>query len=282
VRVRVIAFKDRKALVLREALTTVPRDGRISLLRLPLSFLNIDSVQGTIADTDLPPVAQTKTATLAPRSFGFPLQPTSFDPFGPGIVPACNDPEQTFVDGECAPARIDSAVLPDFEPSLVASPAPGACFDPVACAAGWREAKVEVDAQGNCSAPKDDRSIDNVTLLTQDYGACNDDGRCFIPLDKTDGWREENGRIVLPRGVCRKVLTQKTAELGFAAGTPHGSHHDPAPRRADRRRDGHRDRCLGRGSHRDDRPRRRVADRGTSGGHLHDLGRCERLRRPEL
>jgi len=215
VRIRVIAFKDRKPRVLRDAVTTIPRDGRLGLLRMPLSFVNDGSATGELPAANLP---NRRVATS-----GLKLLADGFNPYGVDVVPACADPDQTFVDGECASAKVDSSTLPEFDPKLVFGEAPGACYDPVDCAQGWREAIVD---PATCTAPKDG-DVTNVTLVTEDTGACNANGRCFVPIDRGDGWREENGRVVLPRGVCKKI--REGSKLGFIGGTRCGAKTSALP-----------------------------------------------------
>src|SRR5688572_3343873 len=55
IRIRVMAFQERKARVLRDVRTSIPTGGRVVLLRIPLNFVNDGSTQGTLPDNSLPP-----------------------------------------------------------------------------------------------------------------------------------------------------------------------------------------------------------------------------------
>src|SRR5262249_27008436 len=84
---------------------------------------------------------------------------------------------------------------------------------PKTCFNDWREAKVDLDG---CTAPKDGE-VTNVTLVTSSTGDCDEDGKCFVPIDRgDDGWRDEGDRVRLPKGVCKKV--REGAILGFVGG----------------------------------------------------------------
>lgn len=210
IRVRVIAFKETKARVLRDIITTSPRAGRVALLRMPLSFVNDDSATGSLPESNLPP----KTASIGVRTLRPMADP--FNPFGADVLSKCADPDQTVIDGECTSARIDSSKLPSYSDSLVfpnGDRLAGGCFKPTTCFQGWREAEVDLEA---CTAPKNGE-VTNVTMVTNGTGDCNANGRCFVPLDRSDeegGWREEGDRVRLPRGVCKKL--REGAKLGFA------------------------------------------------------------------
>ena len=190
IRVRVIAFKDRKPRVLRDILTTSPRNGRLALLRMPLSFVNDGSATGELPEANLP-----ANRRLFPAAVG--LQADPFNPYGAEVSSACLDPDQTTIDGECTSARVDAASLPDYTDAKVFGPTTGACYDASACATGWRKANVDLTT---CTAPKDG-DVANVTLVTTDTGHCNAAGRCFIPIDREDGWVDEGASVHLPRGV---------------------------------------------------------------------------------
>lgn len=220
IKIRVIAFKDTKARVLRDVTTTVPRDGRVALLRMPLSFVNDGSAVGELPLANLPGLA-TKSWTSGSdgiiRVADLRLHPLdSFNPFGAEVVSACADPDQTMIDGECASSHVDSAALPDFDTSLVTRP-DGKCFDCGDCFGGWREVQVDL---ASCTFAKGG-DVTNVTLVTHDLGDCNlTTGNCFVPVDKEEGiesgWKDEGSSIRLPKGVCKKL--REGARLGVVGG----------------------------------------------------------------
>lgn len=214
IRVRVIAFQDRKPRVLRDIRTTVPRAGRTALLNVPLTFVNDGSATGELPAQFLPPGP------------GVPVGPVTedeFDPYGASVVSLCADPDQTVIDGACKDSFIDSATLPDYDDTLVfgAQGRSGPCFAPPACLAGakpFAAASVVVDAAGRCVVPLAGPAANvNLALATTDTGACFD-GRCFVPIDNGDaGWRVVGPNIEVAAPLC-KLITSKRAELYGSSG----------------------------------------------------------------
>jgi hypothetical protein len=158
IRIRVMAFQERKARVMRDVRTSIPSGGRVSLLRIPLNFVNDGSTQGDLPVGALPApnpgsVPTTGGPTGGTHDGGAPsggldggtpsadagssvADPvTSSDLFDPFLfVPNCPNPEHTWIDGECQDAYIDPNSLPEFDPALVgAGDQPGVCFDTKTC-----------------------------------------------------------------------------------------------------------------------------------------------------
>jgi len=254
IRIRVMAFQDRKPRVLRDVRTTVPSDGRTALLRIPLNFVNDGSTKSAdIPDGIIPPPLAGTGGTSS--SSGAPTNAAAdFDFFG-SFQPDCPDFEtQTFIDGACQDNAIDPATLPDFDEAAIGDGTdPGVCFDVAKCFAtaqivqggtdvqpiedGGREASVapkeagaEAGADGDGGAGFKDYRIAAVTLdrsscalalngtsaarlnlalVTAQTGECVRPGECYIPIDRGDtGWKEEGGRVQLPRFVCTLLQTK--------------------------------------------------------------------------
>lgn len=225
IRIRVMAFKDQKPMVLRDVRTTVPRDGRIALLRLPLNFVNTGSVAGAapLADGVLPAPApgSTGTSNLAPQELAssgeFP-----FDTF----VPNCPNPDtETWIDGECKDSYVDSSKLPEYSEAEVfgaGGQGGGACFDVDACfktvehpplpqsaepAKDTSTKSVTLDA-ASCQLDLGgaDPNAFNVAIVTSSIGKCVEDGVCLVPVDRGQaGWDVVDGRVQLPKWVCTLV-----------------------------------------------------------------------------
>jgi hypothetical protein len=185
--VRVIAFQDRRARILRDVRTGFPDDDRVALLRVPLRFVNDGSTTGELTD--------------------------AFDPAL--FVPTCASPEETVIDGECRDARVDPASLAAFSPDLVGrADQPGSCFDVRACFA--TAAPVAALDPTSCSLPlgTTDASRLNLALVGPSSGVCLRPDACFVPLDRASGgWTLDptGARVVLPPVVCRLVTTRGLA-----------------------------------------------------------------------
>jgi hypothetical protein len=170
IRVRVMAFQERKPRVLRDVRTTVPRDGRTGLLRIPLNFINDGMLSGPMLPNGvLPPTGSTGGGPSGGTSGGgggtsgsgggtsgsgggtSGGMSSSGDTVGSGAAgydffgsfqPPCPDIEnQTVIDGECKDNAIDPAALPDYDDTLVfGSGKDGSdhagCFDMPTCYGG--------------------------------------------------------------------------------------------------------------------------------------------------
>lgn len=209
VRIRVTAFQEQTARVLRDVLTTVPH-GQTSLLRLPLSFLDDGSATGMLPTQYLPlGVGGKGGANAAPEG------DTGFDPTT--IPSKCNfeKTQQTSINGKCVSATVDSSQLPPYDPSQVygdgglkANGAPTSCFDAERCFAGAMP--VTGLDPGTCTFPLPsgaDPAALNLALANPTTGACVAAGQCYVPLvnDRDEGWTIQGSTVTLPAGVCAKL-----------------------------------------------------------------------------
>jgi len=179
IRIRVMAFQDRKPRVLRDIRTTVPTDGRTALLRIPLNFVNDGSATGTSLPSGIVPEPFIGTETPAGGSSGSSGGTSSGDPGGVGggaadfdffgaFQPPCPDIQnQTIIDGECKDNFVDPGSLPDFDTAQLGdSTDVGSCFDVARCfgaatVAGSGGGEVALDAGSDASrvpAPPPDAS----------------------------------------------------------------------------------------------------------------------------
>jgi hypothetical protein len=180
---RVTAFQGPKARVLREVVTTIPKD-RLVALRLPIQWLCWDQVT---ADADGNPQS---------------------------TCPA----EQTCIAGTCADKTVDPTTLEDYSADKVfgggtGTNNDGACFDTSACFAGSKDAPVSADCTIDAGADM------NVAIRVSSAGICGAEG-CFVPLDgKSDsGWKTgESGKIQLPAAVCQRIKDGKAAGVSIVA-----------------------------------------------------------------
>ncbi len=223
IRIRVTAFQDQNARVLRDVQTTVPH-GRTSLLRLPLSLLDDGDVTGTLPARYLP--------GTSPGGLVVPDGDTTYSPIDePGAVlePHCSFTDnKTSVNGACVSSTVDSTMLPDYTQEAVYGPgglqpngAPVTCFDVQTCFASAMP--VAGLSLSQCTFPLPagaNPATYNLALATPTTGACVGPN-CFVPLvnDVKDGsWSIVNGTVHLLPGVCVKMMTMGAA-LYQAEGT---------------------------------------------------------------
>jgi hypothetical protein len=207
IRIRVIAFQEQKARVLRDVLTTVPHQ-QTSLLRLPLNFLDDGSAVNGSIPTELVPLGRG----------GAPEGITTFQSLK--IQSSCDfdGKHETSINGACGSARVESATLPAFEQEAVygdaglqASGAPAACFDVARCFA-TAAPLAGVDMQ-MCTAPVPagaDPATMNLALVTPSTGECLAPGECYVPLESDPGggsYTVAGGVIRMAHGVCTKLAT---------------------------------------------------------------------------
>jgi hypothetical protein len=225
VRIRVTAFVTQpdgsaKARVTRDVLTTVPHQ-RIGLLRIPLSFLDDGSAQGTIPPSLVPD--RQRGIAEGPTSYS----PTDPVPTDPGyLTTTCDFSQgQTSVAGSCASAQIDSSKTPDYADDLVygadGSPGNVQCFPVDAClkAAGAPMTMQDVQmnpTDGSCSFPVPAGETGqnwNCALETTDMtGRCvgpNGAPPCLVPLESDPGegfaFDMAQQRVVMVPGVCKRL-----------------------------------------------------------------------------
>jgi hypothetical protein len=222
--IRVMAFKEQKAMVLRDVRTTIPRNGRTALLRVPMNFVNVGSVDGDLPANVLPAPNPTTSGTslesipIAPTTTNVRLADTpsgfaagEFNPFV--FVSNCSNPDFTWIDGECQDAYVDSNSLPDYDESLVFGP----CFDVSQCFsnaapivgstigdAGAHLSGVTLDVDACTLAMSGDPATLNLAIVTPDIGACIHPGECYVPIDQGEsGWNAQSSTVTLPPYVCR-------------------------------------------------------------------------------
>lgn len=201
VRVRVVAFQERKPRVLRDVRTTVPRDGRTGLLRIPLNFVDDGSAMGEpLPDGVLPPAGGGSGGSGA----------ADFDFFGSFQPPCADIQNQTVIDGDCRDNAVDPAALPDYDDTLVfGAGKDGAdvngCFEVATCLAGATVLSGDRLDTTTCAVNGvADPSKLNLAIVTSDTGECLKDGDCYVPLDQgASGWHVESGRVQLPPFVCK-------------------------------------------------------------------------------
>jgi hypothetical protein len=207
VRVRIIAFRGTQPRVLRDVLTTVPHQ-RSVLLRLPLDFLDVGSVQsGSLPQKYLPDEHTVNDG------------PTAWDPTDTtDIVPTCDLTKGlTMVHGVCVDDSVDSSLLPEYSGSAVfgdgglqSSGLPAQCFDVASCfALAAPVAGLDTKA---CAFPLPagaPSSTLNVALVTPDTGTCLAPGQCYVPLpnDPSSGWVIKGAMVQLAPGVCARLAS---------------------------------------------------------------------------
>ena len=206
IRIRVMAFQERKARVLRDVRTSVPSGGRVVLLRIPLNFVNDGSTQGTLAENVLPapnpgtgggggigggggssgtiadggaPDGGSSSGGSSGGIGGGAAGGDTFDPFV--FVPNCPNPEETWIDGECKDAYVDPNTLPEYDESLVGSGdvESGTCFDVKKCFAeatpiGEGEGRTDVPAPADAGT-----SDDPPAQMCDDGKPCPEGQRCI-------------------------------------------------------------------------------------------------------
>jgi hypothetical protein len=221
--IRVMAFQERKARVLRDVRTSIPGGGRVALLRIPLNFVNDGSTQGELPEGVLPTPDDGSSAggssggssTSGGSGAGALGTGDVFDPFT--FVPNCPNPEHTWIDGECRDAYVDPATLPDFDAAAVGSSDPAAaCFDVARCFGNASPVgRVVTFNRDACTMQLNgaDASRLNLALVTSDTGECVRPNECYVPLDRGNGgWTVEGGEVKLPAFVC-KLLASKNLRL---------------------------------------------------------------------
>ncbi len=206
VRIRVVAFKQADAKVMRDVVTTVPHQ-RTALLRLPLDFLDVGSVKSGGIPPKFFPDGKSVVDGL-----------TEWDPTNPtDVVPKCDFlAGLTMVNGVCAEVGVDSSKLPDYsEPAVfgeggLQNGVPASCFDAARCFAGATPVVgLTTAASGACSFPLPagaQPSTFNVALVTATTGTCAG-ASCYVPLpnDADEGWVVSSGTVQLAPGVCQKL-----------------------------------------------------------------------------
>lgn len=182
-RVQVIGWEGATPRIVREAVTTIPRE-RVALLHLPLQFLCDHTAQPPASGVDLT-----------------------------GRVGSTCGPDKTCVAGACVASRVDSASLPDYAPEAVfggsAIHGGSACFDVARC---FEDAEaIEISALGEDCTFRAPGPV-NVALETSAEDVCGvrDGGRCLVALDggTEAGFIENEGLVTLPPAACDRKHPQ--------------------------------------------------------------------------
>jgi hypothetical protein len=186
--IRVIARKAGKPRMLREVVTTIPRD-RTAMLRLPIQWLCDDSARTTQA----------------------------------GDVESTCPAGQTCTAAGCVDATVDMVSLPGFDPAEVygggTQAADGTCFDTVACMKGATSATP--DAQCTVGMPAGGLGVNVALRPSGSDGICDSsNSECYVPLDADDqvGWSAEGNRIRLPRRVCEQIASGRIKSVVVSTG----------------------------------------------------------------
>jgi hypothetical protein len=207
VRIRVVGFRQGKAEVMRDAVTTIPTD-RVALLALPLRWVNYEKSTGTMPQLgSFGPASERAGVRALAGELDDPLN----DPFLVLNYTECKG-ETTTVDGACVPWQIDSSTLPDFVESQVfggglSDGGGGTCFDTEPCFVDSTTLPLDT----SCLVP---RPAGEFTLGVKqglgEEGACVGDA-CYIPLDpeSNEGWKAEGQSVRITAGTCARMLAGK-------------------------------------------------------------------------
>ena len=192
---RVTAFQNGKARVIREAITTIPKD-RLVALKLPIQWLcwkenlvveQVDGQDHAVSD--------------------------------------CPDNE-TCIAGSCADSKVDPATLDTYSPETVfgggtGSNNDGACFDTTGCFDGRPGTPAVTDAvvtdTGTECFIKSTPDV-NVAIRADTAGICGPTG-CYVPLDaKSDlGWQQSGENLKLPHEVCKRIKDKVASGVSVVA-----------------------------------------------------------------
>ncbi len=255
IRIRVMAFQERKARVLRDVRTSIPAGGRVVLLRIPLNFVNDGSTQGTLPDNVLPAPnpgtgggggvggggssgadggsldggsssGGSSGSSGGGTSGGTPSAGgDTFDPFT--FVPNCPNPEETWIDGECKDAYVDPNTLPDFDESLVGSGdiEAGNCFDVKKCfaeATPIGEGEVGTDVPPDAGSSRDPIDVQCSPDRPCDEGQRCIEGKCVSAFKSEPGKKDFRPQaITIDKSSCTISLNGADAsKLNLAIVTP--------------------------------------------------------------
>jgi formylglycine-generating enzyme len=178
VRLRTLALKQKKVVLVRESVFTIPKD-YVAKLRVPLQFLCLGKVSGDVSDVK-------------------------------NVRTSCAEGE-TCQDGECVPSEKLDGLLVPYNPASVVS---SSCFDVKACL----DTPANVLPNLNVSTCiLDGVAADTVTNLALVAGADQEgfcyNNQCVVMLDKDTDWFVENNQVRLGTGFCSKLSTKTGALL---------------------------------------------------------------------
>jgi hypothetical protein len=215
VRIRVTAFQEQTARVVRDVVTNVPHQ-RTALLRVPLNFLDDGSALGKLP-----------TPFVPGGPAGAPEGDTRFDPTT--LATRCNFARgETSIAGTCADARVDPTTLHDYADPLVfgdgGTQASPVCFDVAGC---FSRAQLVTNVDmTTCSFPAPAGAGGagaghwNCALATPDStGACTG-GTCLVPLetDPLEGFSLQGSTVTMVPGVCAKLKAGARLYVDTASG----------------------------------------------------------------
>jgi len=192
---RVTAYQGPTARVLREVVTTIPKD-RLVALRMPIQWLCWDQVK--------------------------------VDEEG-NAATSCPNENETCIAGTCVDKNVDPTTLGDFSASEVfgggtGTNNDGTCFDTASCFTGSVDAAVNL---ADCTIATTEDV--NVAIRVDSAGICGSSG-CFVPLDARSefGWKAgASGTIQLPKAVCDRI------SKGTASGVSTASASSTCPLKTD-------------------------------------------------
>jgi hypothetical protein len=230
VRIRVIAFQETKARVVRDVLTTVPHQ-QVAMLRLPLSFLDDGMATGTLPMADLPVGRSNPSGPPEALSgtSGTHFQPTDPDPTSAGFIKTACDfgsKNQTSFAGTCRDAKVASAALAKYSDPAVfgdgGTPDKPSCFPVAQCfakAQAMPVANITMAPDGSCSfpiLPTEKGKNWNCALATTDGTGAAANGMSLVPLgsDPGEGFSVQPGKVVvMVPGVCKRLMAGSASLL---------------------------------------------------------------------
>lgn len=221
VRVQLIAYgkvttaggtTNRKAIVMRESTTGVPTD-RLSLLRMPLLWINQGSVAGGSA------IATTTHSTeglhaLSGSSIRLLADEAQYRP-EEGYKSPCGE-NQSWIGGKCR--TIDpSAPLPDYTEADAPGGTGGTCFSVETCFSAPTSLREKIRDDGTLDIGDTHATKVNLALVTKDeIGIKLPDGRFAISLDSDsefEGYTIANDRITLSDAVREALKSGRATDL---------------------------------------------------------------------
>jgi len=213
--IQATAYRGDEARIERSAITPVPRSF-IGLLRLPFSYL----CDGTALSEGGSSCGPGNTCNMG--SCGTAALDVADLPQYQPQRPAAQSGNHPLPDGGLSPNQIG-----DGSPDAAAS----GCFDVSACFASAQLVEIDVTTCTFQLPPEaaSERVSVSLVLPLGSAGIC-DNGSCFVPLDLDSGGYSfgDGGDVLLPQGVCDKLLTgvPLRAAVSVSCG-PKTSKHPP-------------------------------------------------------
>lgn len=204
----------RKAVVMRESTTGVPTD-RLSMLRMPLLWINQGSITGSV------PVVTTSEGASGLRPLGDSVRITAAGAdeakYRPeeGIKSPCTE-DQAWIGGKCR-AVDPNAPLPAFTEADAPGSGAAACFNVESCFAAPKSLLGKIQPDGSVDLGGTQATLVNLALITKDeVGLKLPDGRYAISLDSDseyEGFTIKNDRIVLSEAVREALKSGRAIDL---------------------------------------------------------------------